>query len=262
MNLFKKPLVQFLVLGLVLFGIQQVAKDRKGNQPIEINRQVIEHLKLELENQWQLKPDTAILNVAKAKWIENELMYRIALENELDQQSDLVKKAMIESAEAFILSEVDFREPSGEELQRFMKTAAKVYLTNPSISFRQYFYGDDIMYAQKSLFDSKEIEIEGSEPLEILTDQKEKTYRDIARVFGLSFSDSLQGRVAQWRGIVPSKFGIHVVVVDTTVAAKIAELNEVKSRVLKDFRRQQLISFRDSMLLDMKDRIDIVEIIE
>jgi len=39
-------------------------------------------------------------------------------------------------------------------------------------------------------------------------------------------------------------------------------LNEVKSRVLKDFRRQQLISFRDSMLLDMKDRIDIVEIIE
>jgi len=51
-------------------------------------------------------------------------------------------------------------------------------------------------------------------------------------------------------------------VVDTTVAAKIAELNEVKSRVLKDFRRLQLICFRDSMLLDMKDRIDIVEIIE
>jgi hypothetical protein len=143
-----------------------------------------------------------------------------------------------------------------------MKTAAKVYLTNPSISFRQYFYGDDIMYAQKSLFDSKEIEIEGSESLEILADQNERTYRDIARVFGLSFSDSLKDKEAHWRGIVPSKFGIHVVVVDTTVAAKIAELNEVKSQVLKDFRRQKLISFRDSMLLDIKDRTDIVEIID
>ncbi|MDB9984118.1 hypothetical protein OAE00_01200 [bacterium] len=262
MDLLKKPLVQFVLLGIVLFGIQQVSKDSTINEPIQIDNQVREHLKRELETEWQVKPDSLILNVAKEKWIEQELLYRIAVENELDQQSDLVKKAMIETAEEFILSQVDFREPSNDVLEEFMKTSDKVYLTKQSISFRQYFFGQDLMFAQKSLFDSKEIEIEGSEPIEIPANQTNKSYRQVASDFGVLFSDSLQGKPANWRGIVPSKFGIHVVVVDSAVDAKIANLSDVRSKVLTDFRRQQLVSFRDSMLTELRGRTEIVETVD
>ncbi len=262
MNFFKKPLVQFLLLGLMLFGIQQVAKKSNADRPIEITNQVMEHLKTELENEWQVNPDSLILNVAKDKWIEQELLYRVALENELDLQSDLVKNAMIQTAEDYILSEVGLREPTDLELSQFMKTASKVYWTASRISFRQYFFGGDIMFAQRSLFDSKEIDIEGSEAMDLSSVQLERLNRQIASDFGLAFSDSLIGKKTNWRGIVPSKFGIHVVIIDSLKEAKMAELNEIRNQVLVDFRRQKLMLFRDSMLLDMKNRTEIVETFE
>ena len=262
MEFFKKPLVQFVFLGLVLFAIQQVAKDSNSDRPIEINIQVMEHLKTELENEWQVQPDSLILNVAKEKWIEQELLYRVALENELDLQSDLVKNAMIQTAEDFILSQVDLREPDDMELSQFMKTGSKVYWIVPRISFRQYFFGEDIMFAQRSLFDSKEIDIEGSEALELPSVQLERLNRQIAADFGLAFSDSLISKKTNWRGIVPSKFGIHVVIIDSLKEAKIAVLNEIRNQVLVDYRREQLMLFRDSILLDMKSRTEIVETFE
>lgn len=256
---FRKPLVQFVLLGLILFGIQQVTKQSAYAEPIILDERIIEHLKNELENEWQVKPDSFILKIAKEKWIEQELLMRIAQDNELGGQSDLVRNAMIQTAEEYILSQVDLSEPSREDLIRFMDSTSSIYLTTPRIYFRQYFFGEDLIYAQKSLFDSKEIEIEGSEKIDKSTIQFNRAFTQVATDFGMSFSDSLIGKKANWRGIVPSNYGIHVVVIDSVQEAKIATLDEVKNQVVKDFRRQRLLNYRDSVLTELKSRTEIIE---
>ena len=256
-SVFRNPLFQFVLIGVILFGIQQLTS-RSNEQVIEINKEVVGHIKAELIALGIDSPSNEVIENAIQQKIEQELLYHFALANELEVNNDLVKEALAETANQFIYSDAKLNDPGDEILETFLQNSPNEYTKLATLSFRQYFFGEDIMFAQKMLFDSKSTTIEGSESPALNEVQHLRTYTKISKDFGQLFLDSLLNCTAGWRGIIQSKHGIHVVVVDEVIPARLAKLNEVRVEALKNYRQQILLSYRDSVLEVMKNEVKVI----
>ncbi len=258
-KLLRKPIVQFILAGIILFSVQQLSENLTTNKPIEITKQTFQHIHAELSVMGLDAKDSQIVQNAVENKIEQELLSRFALDNGFEENNELVKSALAQTSEEYIQSQANLRDPGDEKLKEFLGKSDKVYKNKTRISFRQYFFGEDLIYAQKSLFDSKSISVESSETNPAKEQWEQAPLTTISRTFGKQFTDSLIDKPAEWRGIVNSEFGAHVVVIDAVFPMKQATLDDVRHIVLSDYRQQVLINYRDSILSMMRDRVEVVK---
>lgn len=258
-NLLSIPVIQFALIGLLLFGIQQLSKEVILPDTIEVDETFMQHVRSEIAKMGIENPSEELVETVVYTKIEEELLFRFAEENNLLENNELIKQAGSETAEAFIKSNANLNDPGDAELEKFMGQSENQYFTKRKTSFRQYFFGEDVMYAQKSLFDSKSIAIENSEKTALPERFEMATQFTIGREFGKTFADSLKKQEKDWRGIIESKHGIHVVVVDEVYPSRKAKLEEVREKVLEDYRSSQLITYRDSIIQSLKSDVEVVK---
>ena len=162
-NLLSIPVIQFALIGFLLFGIQQLTKELILPDTIEVDETFMQHVRSEIAKMGIENPSEELVETVVNTKIEEELLFRFAEENNLLENNELIKQAGSETAEAFIKSNANLNDPGDAELEKFMGQSENQYFIKRKTSFRQYFFGEDMMYAQKSLFDSKSIAIENSE---------------------------------------------------------------------------------------------------
>ena len=246
-KLIKEPLVHFLALGAVLFGIGILRGDaaEPSANRITITPGVTERFFEAFRRTWQRPPTEDEFRGLVEDYLKEEVLYREALAMGLDRDDQIIRRRMRQKLEFLTADLVESIEPSDEELQAYLDANPAPYRQETTVSFAQ-------IYVRVQ----RDVEQEKDRARSILADlrarptadpqqmgdafmhpatHRDMRERDVVSVFGEEFTAQvIELPVGEWSAPVTSAFGLHVVRLDALVPGRRSELHEVRAAVYRD----------------------------
>tara|TARA_B110000285_G_C15142065_1_gene631513 strand:+ start:7316 stop:8221 length:906 start_codon:yes stop_codon:yes gene_type:complete len=260
----KEPLLHFLLLGGALFALfsfmgtdDGIAADDSANQgsatarfiskDITVTQGQIESFIAQFTKVWQRSPTEKELKGLIDQYIREEVMYRQALELELDKDDALVRRRMRQKLEFMTEDISSLSEPTEQDLTKYLEAKPKPYRLESKLTFKQVYLDSN---KRKTTIDSDvqalltSLRAAGaSADISQLGDRLmiEQAYtatsqRDIARIFGKEFSwDILKLETGSWQEPIRSGFGLHLIYISERIDGRPPKLSEVRDAVARDW---------------------------
>ena len=248
---FKEPLVHFLALGALLFGIGLMRDDGAGpsTNRIALTPGVIERLIEGFRLTWQRPPTEDEFRGLVEDYLKEEVLYREALEMGLDRDDQIIRRRMRQKLEFLTADLVASIEPSEEELQAYLDADPDRYRQESTLSFTQIYFqehsGADAPDRARAAL--QDLRLNPDRDPEMIGDPflHPAVYRDFSEralmsVFGEEFGGQVVALpVGEWSGPVTSAFGVHVVRLSAFEAGRPSELAEVRDAVYRDLTSER-----------------------
>jgi hypothetical protein len=244
----REPLLHFLLLGAVLFGVYHWAN--RGSTGVEPSHQILltfddlSQLEIYFESTWRRPPTTEELDHLVEDKIREEVLYREALAMGLDKDDTIVRRRMAQKLQFLAEDVASAHEPTSEELRAwFEKNGAKFALPG-RVSFRHLYFStdrrgerarDDALAALAKLAgqppDAK-LAAALADPFMFRDYYGDRTSEEIAKEFGPPFAVAVEKLApGSWQGPIESGYGWHLVYVDTAVPGRIPAFEEIEPDV-------------------------------
>jgi peptidyl-prolyl cis-trans isomerase C len=264
-----EPLIHFLLLGAILFGVYAyVERDHGG---IEQSKQIrltigdLSQMVLLFQSQWRRDPTSEELQRLVEDRVREEVLYREALALGLEKDDTIVKRRMAQKLQFLAEDIAAAREPTPEELGTWYEANRNQFAFPPRVSFRHLYFSpdrrgerarDDAAAALAKLAGQPE----DSNLAATLADSFmfQEYYRDRAPEFlGKEFGPNFALAVAKlspgsWQGPVESGFGWHLVFVDTLIPGRVPAFEEVEAGVKKAWLAEQKAQAWQKAYQDMR----------
>ena len=143
----REPLVHFLLLGAILFGVYAYAQ--RGDGGVERSKQIrltiddVSQLVLVFRSQWRRDPTPGELRQLVEDRVHEEVLYREALALGLDKDDTIVKRRMAQKMQFLAEDVTAAREPTPEELGTWYETNRDQFAFPPRVSFRHLYFSPD-----------------------------------------------------------------------------------------------------------------------
>ena len=267
-QLFRQPLVHFLLLGGALFLAIQYLESRQSPpaspDSITIDRAHLlsflqyrrqnyspEHAERELETLSTREYESLLEDL-----IRNEVLYREALKLGLDQGDYLIRQHLVRKMESLIAAVEDSgQSPTQPAVERYYLDHQTNYRIPPRITFTHVFFSSE----RRGLPEAIQAAVR---QMETLDHQKvafsqamaygdhfpyQRNYVQRSREFvagelGNTIADHLFSDTVilnRWQGPVLSPHGAHLVLVTEKIPPEVPALASIRSRVERDFVREQ-----------------------
>ncbi len=246
-KLLREPLVHFLALGAVLFGIGILRGDAAGptSDRIEITPGMTERLLEGFRRTWQRPPTEDEFRGLMEDYLKEEVLYREALAMGLDRNDQIIRRRMRQKLEFLTADVVESFEPTEEDLQAHLDANPDLYRREAMISFSQVYFQERseagnaearALTVLEELRESPETDPETiGDPFMFPAVHRDMRESDLSGVFGEEFaSQLLELPVGKWSGPVTSAFGLHVARLDALQSDRPSELAEVHDAVYRD----------------------------
>ncbi len=246
-KLLKEPLVHFLALGAVLFGIGvlrgDVAEPSAGR--IIITPGVTERLMEGFRRTWQRPPTEAEFRGLVEDYLKEEVLYREALAMGLDRDDQIIRRRMRQKLEFLTADLVESIEPSEEELQTHLDANPDRHRQEATVSFAQVYIRVQRNAEQdraRALSILEQLKTnpnadpeQTGDPFMYPATHRDLSERELLGVFGEEFTAQVvELPVGEWSGPITSAFGLHVVRLDMLDLGRPSELAEVRDAVYRD----------------------------
>jgi len=257
-RLLREPLVHFLFLGAILFGVY--AHMERGGGAVEQSKQIrltiddLSQLVLVFRSQWRREPTPEELRRLLEDRVREEVLYREALALGLDKDDTIVKRRLALKMQFVAEDVAAAREPTPEELATWYEANRDQFAFPPRVSFRHLYFSPDRRRARArddaaAALTKLAGQPEDSNLAATLADafMFQDYYRDRAPEFlGKEFGPNFALAVAKlppgsWQGPVESGFGWHLVFVDTLIPGRVPTLEEVEADVKKAWLAEQKV---------------------
>jgi len=251
-KLLKEPLVHFLALGAVLFGIGILRGDAAGptSNRIDITPGVTERLLEGFRRTWQRPPTEDEFRGLMEDYLKEEVLYREALAMGLDRGDQIIRRRMRQKLEFLTADVVESIEPTEEELQAHLDADPDLYRQEAIISFSQVYFQErsDVANARaRALSMLQDLKRNPHTDPETIGDpfmfpavHRDMSERDLWGVFGEEFAAQLvELPLGEWSGPVTSAFGLHVARLDALDPGRASRLAEVRDAVYRDLVSQR-----------------------
>jgi len=274
MKLVREPLVQFAVIGLLLFVASSMVRERissDADRRIVIDRAAIEQLAEGFRRQWQRPPTEEELRALIESRLREEVLYRQALEVGLDDNDVVVRRRMVQKMELLTQDLALMADPTEQELQAFFDEHRDDYIQPPRISFTHVYLnpdhrGDSVESDALDLLDRLRVDPSSGERAAELGDRfmlghdfRLRTPFEVAREFGTGFADVVFELDPGWHGPILSGYGLHLVLIgDDRVEARAPELVEVRERVVNDFNRLRRENANEAVFQGLVEGYEVV----
>ena len=266
-RLLRDPLVHFLGVGALLFGIfALVGPSRPGGDSIVITKAAIAEMTRQqatLAGRPVTKDELAALIESR---VRDEVFYREGLKMGLDR-SDLVIERRVRQKYELIAEEEDSVEPSDADLEAYLRAQPERFRQPPDVTFAQIIIpaeGPGTMSAERLALLRKRLEA-GADPLSIgqptqLPLRVDDTPLDlVARAFGGPFAESLLAiPVGSWQGPVASGYGAHFVRLDRRTLKPTPRLQDVRSEVQREWENARRERTRAERFAQLRKQYRIV----
>ena len=244
----KDPLIHFLILGGLLFGLVSVlGGGRSAQDEIVITQAAQKHLADLFEITWQRKPNAEELKNLTAEHIKEEIYYREALALGLERNDTIVRRRLRQKLE-FMQEDLDsLVEPTEAALKAFFNERKDEYTTDYIVSFQQI-----TIAPTKLALDAPEITKalsalgSGTSPRSLSRSSllpiamKLETDGSVTNTFGGEFTAQIkQAKTGAWTGPLYSGFGTHLVNVSLRKRAEPLDYKQARSRVVGDYTQHQ-----------------------
>ena len=270
-RLFKEPLVQFLAIGLVLFGGERVLNaDSYADSHYKIlvdDKVLIQFLQQQAK---KFKPEQAIqalaamdnseLKTLTDDYVRGEVLYREALALDLDRNDPIIRRRLMQKIDYLAQGFYDEIEPLTEnDLTSFYEAHKEDYRQPASATFTHVFLSNDKRESAQSKAEAESLlavinnrrvpfEKAGRYGERFLYNRNyvNRDSQEIASHFGQLFEQklfdlrpALPMTDAQWQGPLSSNYGWHLVLLTKKVESFVPALAEISGVVLADAQRQQ-----------------------
>ncbi len=273
MKLLREPLFQFAILGVALFVVYSVAADRQASHEstmIRITGSEIDLLSATFQRQWQRPPtDFELENLIDAR-VREEVLYREAVAVGLDTNDMIVRRRMVQKMEMLSQDLALLADPTDGELQAFFDENKEDYRIPPEFSFSHIYFNLDNRGADAEADALKVLEDlraqnppparapERGDRFMLGHDFADRSSREVAREFGMEFTDTLTELEPGWQGPVLSGYGLHLVFLGKRVEDRIPDWTEVRDRLAMDYNRTRSDRARDALYEGLLQKYEVV----
>lgn len=259
-SVLREPLLHFLVLGAVLFGVYAFVGDRRSAPPdqITVSQGQIEQLVVGFSRTWRRPPTHEELKGLIDDHIREEILYREAVAMGLDRDDIIVRRRMRQKLE-FLTEDLASQSaaPSEQELQAYLDQHADTYREEPKVSFEHIYFSRDrrgksakadatAALTRLNGKNSAALDLDAIGDATLLPAEfRFATKGEVARLFGETFGNQLlEMKSGRWSGPIESSYGVHVVRIRARTPVRTPELAEVRDAVLRELlvvRRRQAL---------------------
>jgi peptidyl-prolyl cis-trans isomerase C len=244
----REPLLHFLLLGAALFaGYAYVQRGAgAGAQPrqIALTMDDLRQLGMYFQSQWKRPPSPEELGRLVEDRIQEEILYREALEMGLDKDDTIVRRRMAQKMRFLAEDVAAAREPTSAELESWFDQNSARFALPSRLSFRHLYFSPDRRGARargdaetalaKLAGQPEDAALAASfaDPFMFQDYYRDRAPDFLGKEFGPQFARALEQLPAgSWQGPVESGFGWHLVFVDTVIPGRIPAFEEIESDV-------------------------------
>ncbi len=244
----REPLLQFLLLGLLLFAAY--AYMQRGRGGVESSKQIavslddLRTMDVYFESQWHRQPTPAEFQAMVEDKVREEVLYREGLAMGLDKDDEIVKRRMAQKMQFLAEDVATAHEPSTGELKAWFEKNSSKFALPGRYSFRHLYFSPDKR--------GKNAQADAAAALTKIAGQPEdsklaaasgdsfmfqdyygdRTPEAIAKEFGPQFAVALEKlKPGSWQGPVESGYGWHLVYVDTVIPGRVPAFEEMEPDV-------------------------------
>lgn len=245
-RLFSEPLVQFIILGGLLFVLVSYFQQKKdtASRNIIVDNERIRLMLLNYKTQTGNLPTKKQLDAFIENYIKEEISFREAKRMGLDKDDEIIRRRLTQKF-AFLQTDLaDIAPPTEADLKKFYAGNPALFSNNASVSFSHiYFSADgnsDAAAKQKSMLVLRELQQtsltrspEKGDRFPLQYDYTEQTKLDVQQNFGSNqMTDELfKGPLNVWLGPVQSGYGWHLIYIVKRETASELPFEAVKEDV-------------------------------
>ena len=268
LRLLREPLLHFLAIGGLIF-VLFAAMSEPGPEPtdtIVVGPERIEQLARGFQAVWRRPPIDDELRAMIDDFVREEIYYREALALGLDRNDTVVRRRLRQKMEFLTDSGAEILEPVAGELEAYLLANEKTFRRGPRLAFEQIYLGDTP--GQETI--TRSLSALRSDPVTDPSTLGEPTLlpaqlgfsppNAIDGVFGKGFFELLaELPPGVWAGPVVSAYGVHLVRIGESLAARTPPLEEIRDNVLRDWKAAKARELRELHYARLRERF-IVEI--
>lgn len=264
----KEPLVQFLVLGVLVFVAflaigdpEDPGADALGR--IVVDADVLSRLETTFEQTWRRAPSPGEVDRMVDGYVREEVLMREALALGLDRDDIVIRQRLRQKMEFLIQPAEAAAPPDDAVLQGFVAENEDAYRATAAVAFTQVFLGehaspDDIETARAKL-------VAGAEPgtvavrslIPLVTPLSPTPVIDSG--FGAGFGAAIAGlEPGVWAGPVQSGYGLHLVRIDGKEAARMPPLEDIREEVVRDWTAAEAKRIAELRYESLRQRYEVV----
>jgi hypothetical protein len=271
----REPLVHFLVLGGILFGVYAYLE--RGHSGVEQSKQIslttddLLQMVLVFRSQWRRDPTPEELRALVEDKVHEEVLYREALVLGIDKDDTIVKRRMAQKMQFLAEDVAAAREPSPEELGKWYEVNRDHFALPPRVSFRHLYFSpdrrgshvrDDAAAALAKLAgqpeDSK-IAVTIADAFMFQENYRDRAPEFLGKEFGPSFALAISKLPpGSWQGPVESGFGWHLVFIDTLIPGRVPAFEEVEADVKSAWLAEKKAQASQKAYQDMRAKYTVL----
>jgi hypothetical protein len=201
--------------------------------------------------------------------LEEELLAREAKTLGLDKNDTIVRRRLAQKLTFLVADTSRVAEPSDEELRQFYNKNPERFRGQPRLSFTQIFFNPE--RRQHAETDAKAalvlISTGGGDdraptigdPTLLETEFHDVNVQTISNLFGADFARTVSLlKPGSWAGPVKSGYGVHLVRITDLRPAILRPFQEVRPKVLEEWRRQREDQTKAQYLGKLREKYGVV----
>ena len=265
----REPLLQFLVIGLVLFGVNSLlhgGDNAEAPDAITISEGRVQQIAESYRAMSGRLPNRTELDTLVDDFIDEEIAYREATAMGLDLGDTIVRRRMRQKLTFLAEDVAASKEPDETALRQYLADHREDYRIPARIGFRQVMVNSDNR-GETAQTDAEDILRQlnaGADPAALgdpsmLPKALPLSNEDnIALMFGPSFAASVVDHAGEgWFGPVKSPIGLHVVEITRREPARDPSFEEVRSRLESDWIEARRAEAREAFEKNLRARYDV-----
>ncbi len=257
-RLFSEPLIQFIILGVILYLINMYVQNKSDAEArkIIVDNEMIGQLILKYKIQTGALPNKQQLDAMIENYIKDEISYREAKKMGLDKEDEIIRRRLIQKFDFLQSDLTETKSPTEDELKQFYENNPSLFQTDSTVSFSHIFYSKD--NSTDSIAKQRALDVlnglksgdlkrapEKGDRFPLQYDYTDQSNLDIQQNFGnkpiLKALFSLP--IDNWSGPVQSGYGWHLIYIserDSMTAIPYAfKEEEVKIKYEEDEKSKQ-----------------------
>ena len=259
----REPLFICLAIGLLLFLLDQIL-DSRDPKIIELSKSEVEQITAQWLDQMGREPLAEELAGLISERAEEAMLVREALRLGLSEDDTIIDRRLIQKLRFLVEDSAVIEPASMTDLETYFKANLSRYEEAVRISFTHRFWDSvdeevDWELLLTRLNDDEARDRLGK-PFMLGKEFKDATLQRVSNDFGDAFAAAVLQLEADsvWRGPIVSRYGVHLVRVDSTTPARQPEFESVLRRIRSDFDLERRDEAFKSFLTQLRDEYTVV----
>lgn len=266
-RLLREPLVQFLLVGVALFGAWHIVRPadaaRGPANRIVITEDDLKQMAFVWVSQGRPPPTAQQLQGLVETKVREEVLYREAIALGLDKDDTIVKRQLARKMDFLAEDLSKLEEPKPGELRTWYGDNKARFALPARATFRHLYFSPDRRGARARADAEGALAQVAGKPIEAAAASigdpfmfqgfyGDRSFEVIAKEFGPPFARALAGVApGAWAGPIESGYGWHLVFVDAMTPERVPDFDEIEAEVktawIEDNREQTRARLYESM---------------